>query len=249
VATLISYSSEVVMFKRLVTALAVLALFPAFGFAGTFAVNPVRIDLAPERPNNSLQISNQGPDPALVQAHVVLWSLVNNEEIESPTQDVVVNPPIFRIGPAAKQVIRVGSRSPNRSHNELSYRLILEEVPPRISTVPGLRTVLRISIPLFIAPVNQTSPVMVWTAQKTAPGVLTITGRNNGTRHLQVKQLQLVPSRVPEAVATVSRLQYLLPGESRQWQMNVAEADTSGPVRIIAKTDAGDVNVVLSIQN
>ena len=69
----------------------------------------------------------------VVQADTRLWEQVGGEERLSPTRDVLVSPAVFTIPANGSQIVRVALRRPPDAERELSYRLILTEVPQQAS--------------------------------------------------------------------------------------------------------------------
>ncbi len=205
-------------------------------YAGSFSVNPVRIELTAARPNALVQIANLSDEPTTIQVHVVSWrSDNNNESVYLPTDDVLVNPPIFTIDPRQKQFMRLGLRRPASAPAEASYRLIVEEVPkPPASGFVGLQTVLRISIPIFLKPATPVSPKLAWRVDYT-----------NRNAHIQITGLELTPVGANRTPIKTSVLDYLLPNQARTWI--IESARISGPVqiRLTAHTDAGNIYEVL----
>jgi len=53
-------------------------------YAGSFSVNPVRIELTAARPNALVQIANLSDEPTIIQVHVVSWRSDNNESVYLP---------------------------------------------------------------------------------------------------------------------------------------------------------------------
>lgn len=211
--------------------------------AGTFSVDPVRIELSPARPHIVLQVTNLADETATIQTRVVNWSVRQNEDYYWQTNDILVNPPIFVLGPHEKQFIRLGLRRPNEDSIETAYRVILEEVPqPPRPGFSGLQTVLRISIPIFCRPRVPVAPQLAWRVEKAAGG-LRLTAVNQGSAHVQVKSLEI---SAPLAGARVSRsmLDYVLPNQARTWLLDAAHLPP-GTLRLRAVTDAGEIHETL----
>jgi fimbrial chaperone protein len=180
--------------------------------AGSFTVTPVRIDIVPPRQAASIEVQNTGAQPAQLQAERYRWTRDNDGDDElAPTEDFVVTPPIFRLAPGQKQIVRVlllGRPDPAR---ELAYRLILQETPVDEPPPNTVATVLRISLPVFVAAPNA-QPQLVFELQR-RDGQLRVTAENRGAAHALI-----VGSR-SEAGEKLPVEGYLLPGERRSWPL------------------------------
>src|SRR5438105_804682 len=102
---------------------AVLAIVLCLGLAkpgvgASFNVNPIGFDLSAERASGVLRIRNTGDAPVRVQVGAVDWSTDGRREILQHTDALILNPPIFSIGPGQTQFLRFGVRHPARSKTE-----------------------------------------------------------------------------------------------------------------------------------
>lgn len=234
-----------ISFIGIASALALLAGGAVSVNAGTFAVNPVRVELSARQLHSTLQIANSGDEKLTVQVHPMCWGRGGNDESLEDTDDVIVNPPIFTIAPHQTQFVRLGLRQFKASSAEQTYRLILEEVPPPLAPgFNGLRTLLRISIPVFVAPPQSAQPLLTWEIKKAADQGTVLSVQNRGNGHIQLKQIAV--SRAPngEPIFTRTNAVYVLPGGHREWRMEGVESDSSGWL-VRAVTDHGPLSETL----
>ncbi|MGA9564807.1 MAG: molecular chaperone [Candidatus Korobacteraceae bacterium] len=214
--------------------------------ASSFTVSPTRIPLSEKQRAITVRLLNTGDDPVTVQAHVVAWSLSANKDIYNDTDDVMLNPPIFNLAPGKPQLMRLGLRHLSAGESEIAYRLVVEEVPPapRHGEII-LRTVLRISIPIFVEPRGEAKKQVDWKAEA-FPGGVKVTATNNGNSHVQVKQLDLLPDGSSKPLASKKSLEYLLPGQTREWTFEEEQFQTAQKLSLTAATDAGNFSVSLA---
>ena len=232
--------------SRLVLLLSTLLMLPTAARAGSFSVSPVRVDLSARHPHIVLQIANHNSEPATIQVHVVSWSFAGEKDLYTRSDQVLLNPPIFTVGPNQKQSMRLGLRAPSLNPAETAYRVILEEVPNRPPPgFSGLRTLLRISIPVFVPPLGPVTSKLVWQARRTAEGGLEITAANQGNTHVLIRALQLSPGETAPPSFLLSQPEYLLPGQARTWSAHVRDVRDNSRIWVAAKTDAGEINEVL----
>ena len=144
----------------LLASVAALGLPPMSAHAGSFSISPIRLDLSATARTAALTVRNDDRE-ALVQAEIMLWEQVDGQDRLTPTRDLLVSPAVFTLPPNGSQLVRVALRSPPAdATRELSYRLILQEVPQTASPgFSGLQVALRLSVPVFVAIAGTTGPV------------------------------------------------------------------------------------------
>jgi len=210
--------------------------------AGSLTAKPLRLMLPPGANSASLFLENTGGEPVLVQAEVMAWSQRDGAEVLEPSQDLIVSPPVFKVAPGAAQTVRVGMMRPNDAARELTYRLFLQEVPPPMR--PGeqeLRVALRLSLPVFIQPRGKVAPQLTWRAARGPQGAIVLSLTNSGNAHVQAIDCRLYDGN--NALIAESNLGgYVLPGQSRSWSIASSKPWGGGRIRLMARTDAGDVS-------
>ncbi len=236
----------------------ILASAAAFGLssapavAGSFAVSPVRVELSARAQTGSVTLRNQLDAPVLVQAEVLLWGQDDGQDKLTATQDLLVSPAVFTLPANGSQLVRVALRGPVDAGRELSYRLILTEVPPQAtSEFTGLNVSLRLSLPVFVEAQTPSPAKLEWSARYDGDGKLAVTARNAGQVHARVLQFSVAPAEGPGPAADESTTAYILPGQARTWVLDYNKndgipADDGTRLRLKGKTEAGDFEVVVS---
>lgn len=221
--------------------LLLLAIGPAF--AGSIAVNPIRVTLHATQTTSALVVRNSGAEASVVQLQIVSWSQQDGKDVYVPTKDLLATPPIFTVPAGGSQTVRVGLRRRADAHSEGTYRLILQEVPPPPKPeFRGLQVALRLSVPVFVAPAVAPSSTLTWHAELTSQGDLKIAAVNTGNTHVQVIRFKLASDGTELAPTTPAGSAYVLPGQRREWNMRFTSAPSAGTkVRVDAQTDAGDM--------
>jgi len=90
-----------------------------------------------------------------MQVEAMNWSQPEEgQDLYEATEDVIAVPPIFSLPVGETQTVRVGLLTGQPTDYERSYRLFLTELPPPRDpdAPPGLRMRMRVSIPMFAAP-------------------------------------------------------------------------------------------------
>jgi fimbrial chaperone protein len=192
------------------------AVVPAV--AGTFSISPIRVELSAQQRTEALTVRNESADrEVVVQAQTHLWSQQDAQDKLTDTRDLIVTPPVFTLGPNSQQIVRVALRRGADPKRELSYRLILQEVPPEApKNFTGLQVALRLSLPVFVAPQAATAPNLTWSAAWQRDGSLLVTANNQGDLHLQVIDFD-VRNKVNDISLRNSVVKYVLPGATMNW--------------------------------
>ena len=222
------------------------AILSPVGFASSFTIKPVRVELTAAKLNSVVQINNAGDDAVTIQASVLSWTTDGEKDLYSPVDDILLNPPVFTIPAHATQMLRLGLRKFSGAPGEQAYRLILAEVPkPLDPGFVGLRTVLRISIPIFIKPPTATYQLF-WESKRNAEGTLVITAVNRGRAHVQIRRIDVASSQSEEVVSKILS-DYLLPQQKREWTFDEPQLRGLFQIDLTAKTDAEDSDAKLAV--
>lgn len=201
--------------------------------AANIAVVPIRIELAPGAKYCSLHVSNQGADDVAIQVRGFAWSQASDGSEELGAADIRVNPAIFELKPGEKRLVRC-SLPAHSGPNESSYRLLVDELP-RGDPQPGtMRTLLRISLPIFRKPAGA-APSLHW--QAGPGGALQLL--NTGQRHAVVGKLLV--SRAGQPIETVERGFYLLAGKQRSIPLTSVRGEIT---KVEAVTGEGQLKAV-----
>jgi fimbrial chaperone protein len=223
------------------------------GVAGNFSVTPIRVNLDPKVPRASVTLRNLGTEAVVVQAELLKWKPFE-EYVRS--RELLVNPVIFTVPPQASQIVRIGISGlleSARPDQELAYRLFLQEVPPRPKKgKEGLRTALKIGIPVFVPPTQPHLEVR-WNATLTRRGQLKIHAKNDGNVHVQIAELKLTsPSsgagEGDDLVLQRDIRDYLLPGDSKHWLIHSKARWNADTVLLWARTDGEALNAKLRVE-
>jgi fimbrial chaperone protein len=206
-----------------------LVFLPGTAAASSFGIAPTGLELTPARRIEVLTVHNQGDAPALLQVRAVAWSQPAGEEHYEDTHELLIAPPVFQLAAGAEQVIRVALRREPDAARELSYRVIVQEVPPAAPLAgSGLKVALRLTLPVFVSPLQPAAPPqLVWVARRVADH-LQISATNPGRAHVQIQRFEVrVPGAAPVPVTTA---RYVLPGSEITWPAALATALPPGAI-------------------
>jgi fimbrial chaperone protein len=227
---------------RALLALLTAAAIAAPANASTFNISPIRAELAAGHRTEALTITNAEDNPVVVQIRVVRWSQTNGIEDLVDTRELLATPPVLQIPANSQQIIRVALRRDPDPAQELTYRVIFEEVPqaaPKDFT--GLRVALRLSIPIFVAPAHgKANADLAWASRWLPNGQLELAATNNGSGHLQITDFEAqFPGSLMPLRGVTSK--YVLPGSRMSWTLTPpADAIRQGAIPIRGHSDQGD---------
>lgn len=231
--------------------LAAAAAAPLCALAGSFEVNPIRVELNAATRSVALTVKNSGTSAVVVQASVSAWSQQDGKDVLTPTNEVLISPPVMTIQPDKEQIVRVGLRRAPDAQRELSYRIFLQEVPPPPQPgFQGLVVALRVGLPIFVQPRGGPAKAnLVWNAELRENQTIRMKVENQGTGHIQISTLELFSAGGGEPVADHSGLAYVLPGQSREWDMKLRDqrVKKGDNLRMKVSTDAGSIDAQIDL--
>ena len=219
--------------------------------AGSFEVNPIRIDLSGAARSAALTVRNSGTEAVVVQTSIMSWAQENGQDNYAPTKEILGTPPIATIPAGGEQILRLGMRRAPDAVNELTYRVFLQEVPPPPKPgFQGLQVALRVSLPVFVQPLKgPAKATLEWNLELQGEDGLRLRLDNKGTGHIQVSEIALYQSGHDDALASQSLLAYVLPGQSRAWDFKTQSVrlKPTDRLRLKVSTDAGSVDTEIDL--
>jgi len=226
-------------------ALLALVLFalPALANAGAFAVTPVRIYMGPKDRAVAVTLTNEADAPVALQAELHSWTqTADGAEQLVPTDDLILSPPILKLAAHARQVVRLAMVVPRDPVRQMTYRLIVREVPevtaPKDSQVQ-VPIALVLSMPVFVTPpvARRELSCRIATAANMPPEAMCT---NQGTAYAQVRLATL--KRGERVLAGFEAGTYILPGASKTIALASAlsaQDAGAGPAELVVTFDDG----------
>lgn len=207
-------------------------------WAGAFSVSPVRVFLEPRDRATALTLVNGADAEVVLQTDVLRWSQdTGGQDQLEPSDDLVVSPPILKMAPRSRQVVRLARLVAPDPQRQQTYRLLLREVPDTTrAQEPGARLpiTLVLSIPVFVGAPAARPDVRCELHAAQPPQVAC---RNEGRAHAQLRELSLL-----QEGRTLGRFEgavYLLPGSQRVLPLKTdeAQAPSTGDAQIVLRVD------------
>lgn len=219
--------------------LAILSSFAAPAWAGIFSVTPVRIYMTPKDRAVAVTITNEGDTEVVLQADLNSWSQKpDGTDEQIPTEDIILSPPIIKLAPKARQVVRLALLKPADASRQLIYRLVMREVPEALAANKDIQipVALALSMPVFITPPPAKRDISCQ-ASRASERDFNVSCANSGTAYAQVREIV-----VKRDVLTLARFEggaYILPGARQVMATKGEQAITPGAAQLTARFDDG----------
>ena len=231
---------------KLAGILALASLLAAGAQATSLEITPVAVHLVPGMNATTIEVANRGGVAAAIQLRAFAWSQDGDKDVLTPTQDIILSPPIFTLAKDASQTIRLLLRRGAKAAGERTYRLLIDEVPPTNASAQQVQVAMRVSLPMIVgAPVPKARPLQ-WRARRDASGRITLSATNGGTAFDRVQSIGVTtPDGVQRDVSTSATNSYVLAGAQRNWV--VKSAGVANALRLSVTTRTGKSEQFLAI--
>ena len=225
------------------------ALLCAPSKAVSLSVAPLLLDVTAPSAATVLTLRNEQGRRIDVQLRVFRWEQVNGEDKLTPTQDVVVSPPVVGLLPGAEQVVRVLRVGKRPVSGEESYRVLIDELPDSAHRRDGrVKILLRHSLPVFFAEPNLSHARVSWSLLQQGDAWF-LEGVNAGSRRLRMANLAIKDASGRSLVQRSGLLGYVLPGTTARWPLgSVRNLKANGTAFLTADTESGPINATAPIR-
>lgn len=213
--------------------------------AGVFSVTPVRLYMTPRDRAIAVTLTNEGDTAVVLQADINSWSQKPDGTDELVlTEDLILAPPIIKLAPKARQVVRLALLKPADASKQLTYRMIIREVPEALpSTGIQVPIALALSMPVFITPPVAKRQMDCSTSPADATAV-NLRCSNTGTAYAQIREATI--KRGEQTLAKFEGGSYILPGASKTVSLKGEKAVPAGQAQLVITFDDGQ-NLTTSI--
>jgi fimbrial chaperone protein len=237
--------------RQLCLFLALLALSGGAAASG-LQVTPTTLSLGAKQNADGLVLSNTGEGVIHAQVRVYRWTQNEQGDQLTPSQGLVVSPPMVQVPISGQQmvrVIRVGPPPNGVGAVEEAYRLAIDELPIDSPGGPGLHFVVHYSVPIFVEPfgLSATSPSLQWKLERDGQHV-TLRVANQGNGHAQLASVAFVDATGKRTEIVPGLLGYVLPGSTMHWTLTqpVSVFGTGGTLEIMVNGQKTTQNLSLA---
>ncbi len=215
--------------------------------AQALSVLPVNIFLQPGQKATTLTVTNQGTGATAIQIRGYAWSQKSGTDELTPSDDVVVSPPISTIAAGSTQVVRLILRQ-SAMAQEGTYRIIVDQIPPPAE--PGVvHIVLRLSIPVFSQPTARASSHIQFHVER-KDGKMFLVGINDGNSHDVIRDIALTTSDGLKLKGENDASPYILAGATRHWPIALPDSKilpTAESFQLTAHSTGGAIAQQVSV--
>ena len=217
------------------------AVLPPLAHAGVFSVTPVRIYMAPKDRAVAVTVNNEGDEELVMQADVYAWrQKPGGEDDLALTEDLILAPPIVKLAPRSRQVLRLAITGPRPTTEQLTYRLIVREVPEAKPSEKQLQLqiALAFSLPVFITPPGAKRQLGC-SIERVAADTVRASCENTGNAYAQPREFVL-SSGSGEKLATRDSGGYILPTIKRSFDIKNSDGRIpAGKAKLAVTLDDG----------
>lgn len=209
--------------------------------ASSVLIWPIDPVLEADQQASALWLENRGSETANLQVRVFAWSQNGFDEQYQNQRNVIGSPPVARIEPGQKQLVRLTRTREVPPGRELAYRIIIDEIPSALqvpappegkNTAAAIRFQMRYSVPLFAYgaglwskddatrqrdPTGAGQPQLSWKKVNVA-GRSYIEVRNQGAVHARLTDASFKQGGQTRPLVE-GLLGYVLPGATMRWPM------------------------------
>lgn len=194
----------------------------------------------------AVTVVNEGNTDIVLQADVFSWSQdANAEDALVLSEDMILSPPILKLAPQSRQVVRLALLRAPDPERQLTYRLILREIPEALGAPPpgvSVPVALALSMPVFItpAPAKRDLSCSVMRLKKEPGQKVESVGiycLNHGTAYAQVREMTV--SQGKQVVARFDGGSYVLPDVRKRWLLPLEKPLETGTVTLTLMFDDG----------
>lgn len=197
---------------------------------GQFTVTPVRIYMQPRDRAVAITVTNDGDTELVMQADLYEWAQKpDGTDDLKLTEELFLSPPILKLAPKAKQVVRLARAHPTPGKEQLTYRLVVREVPEAVPAEKNnvqLQFALAFSLPIFVTPPGVKGQLGC-SAARTSGDAVSVTCENTGSAYVYPHEFVLTDA-AGQTLATRDTGSYLLPGIKRSFEVKRPNARIPG---------------------
>jgi len=224
------------------TAAALLVAVSPVAYAGAFTVVPVRLYFGPRDRAVAVTLTNTGSSPIALQAELYSWTQTEKgNDVLTATEDLILAPPLIRLLPGTRQVVRLALLRGMDPQRQLSYRMIVRELPDLQATqrdTVSVPVTLALNLPVFVTPPVAHSDIVCVTER--LADVVQAVCENRGNAYALLREVVL--RRDGNELARFEGGAYVLPGVRRRVPLDAKGRIEPGPAQLFLNFD-GDQQV------
>ena len=208
--------------------------------AAPFSVTPVRVYMTQKDKAIAVTVTNEGDEELVMQADLYSWKQkANGEDDLVLTEDLLLSPPIVKLAAKSRQVLRLARLRSIPDNEQLTYRMVMREIPEAKPNNGNLQLQIAIafSLPVFLTP-PQAKYALNCTAERSAADSIKTVCENTGHAYAQIIDFELATAEGAK-LASRDTGGYILPTVKRNFDIKADTAIPSGKAKLIVRLDDG----------
>lgn len=199
------------------------SIFMIQAHAASLQVAPILLEFAPSEKVKELWLTNTGNEAIRGQVRVNTWTQSNNQDILTPSKDLIASPMVLTIPAGQRQLVRLIRSKTTTDQPEQAYRLIVDELPNlQTEKQGGLQLLLKYSIPVFFKAsssegIEQGFTSLKGMSFKYSANKLTVT--NQSQHYKRFSQFTYIDAQGNRTPIQTGLMGYVLSGNSMQWNI------------------------------
>jgi fimbrial chaperone protein len=233
---------------RTLTVIALLIVCAAAAFAASFKVDPISVTIPHGGESELVSVINDGDTPIRFQIIGDDWQQSLDGQMQlQPSDALIFFPKLFTLQPGEVKKVRVGVTTP-ASNLEQSYRLTIAELPALEKVLSpskgaGVNTLVRLSIPVFVAPATAPKVNYDIRAPVFSGGKLHFEYVNDGNTHVLLNGVHVIGRNASGTTLFdyADKAWYVLAGGRRAYAIPVrrAQCQAVSSLQIVFTPDSG----------
>lgn len=216
-----------------------------FARAASLQMYPLTINFCNDESVKPVFVKNTGDESVGAQFRLYKWDQKNRNDILTPTEKIIISPPITTIPPGKEQLVRIISSKPVSFYNDKgSFRLLIDELPgeKQKTSQDKVSFLLRYSVPVFFE-CDDLKPDLNNISIHIDNNELVI--YNHGRTHLKLSNVRVNKDN-DNYLLTKGLLGYVLPGSEMSW---VLPPNISRVTSVTAIINDHAISQTISINN
>ncbi len=215
---------------RLLASLGMLLPGAALAQSGAVLIWPVDPVIETTQRATALWLENPGKAPIQLQVRVFGWQQSDAGDVYAPQSEVVGTPPMVRIEPGQRQLVRLTRTEVVPAGTERAYRVIVDEIPladaqQHQASAARIQFRMRYAIPLFSygegrsrpnAGASKASPQSLGWRIMNEGGKRFLEVHNAGQTHVRLVNAGFEADKAPFAPGLLG---YVLAGATMRWPL------------------------------
>jgi fimbrial chaperone protein len=190
-----------------------------------------------------LNVMNRSDEPITAQVEAFDWTQDVGRDRLVPSRTLQVSPPVVRLVPGRKQIVRLRATLGAVPKGEKAYRLLISELPsPSRTVADGVRMLLQFNVPVFVGGNEQVSRKLRWRAMP-AGNDLIVEVRNEGATHVKLAGLHVAGPSAQTLTIEPEAFYYVLSGAAREWKISDAGITAGATLHIEGVDEANGTQI------